>query len=350
MPDQVLVLALFAVVLAALSAVTCRAVIRLRILDVPNQRSSHAVPVPNGGGIGIGVAILFGAPAVAALVPDALPGPWALAALGVAALGVAAVGLADDLRVVRSFRTKLLAQIAAAGLVIAAGLDIGAVTLPVIGRVELGAWGILVTLVWLVGLTNAFNFMDGLDGLAGGTALVAAIVFGIIAHAAGAAFPALLALVIAAAVAGFLVLNRPPARIFMGDVGSQFLGFLFACLAILAANGKTGTAEVGILVMPLLFLHFICDTSFTLARRLAARENVTRAHRGHLYQLLNRAGWSHARVSVVLTTMAMIQGVAAWSMVTEDAAPMAFGVCLLIQAVYAVTALRIARRAGLLGG
>lgn len=347
MPEQFLVLLAFAAVLAGLSAAICRAVIRLRILDVPNQRSSHAIPVPNGGGIGIVVATLFGVPAVAALVPDRLPGAAMVAAVAVAALGLAAVGLADDLRRVASFRAKLLAQLAAAALVIGAGLVVERVTLPGLGPVELGLWAYPLTLFWLVGLTNAFNFMDGLDGVAGGTAFVVAVAFAIIGHLAGAALPALLAMVIAAATAGFLLLNRPPARIFMGDVGSQFLGFVFAALAVLAALGPSGGIDV--LVMPLLFLHFVVDTTFTLVRRMVAGEDVTSAHRSHLYQLLNRLGWSHARIALLLTAMTAVQGFAAWWMTVHGAPATAFAFCLLIQLIYALAVLGAARRAGLLG-
>jgi len=323
----------------ALSALLAWAVMRLRIMDNPNQRSSHDRPVARGGGIAI-VAAVAAAAAVLWAGGGALP-PGA-AALAVAAVGMAAVGLADDLGLLHSFRGKLAAQLAAALLVVASGLVIERLALPFAGEVALGWWGWPLTVLWIVGLTNAFNFMDGLDGLAGTAALIAGGVFAVVA--AGTAV-APLSLFVAAAAAGFLLFNAPPARLFMGDVGSQFLGFAFATLAV-AASAES--PAVPFLAMPVLFLHFIADTAVTFVRRLAAGEAVTEAHRGHLYQLVNRMGWPHARVTLLLAAMGVLQGGAALLL---DGAGGALAIIALVavQGAYAALTLRSARRRGLIG-
>ncbi|MGE0748350.1 MAG: glycosyltransferase family 4 protein [Rhodospirillales bacterium] len=322
-----------------LSALLSWLVIRLGIVDDPNQRSSHDRPVARGGGIAIVGAV---AAAAAVLWAGGGPMPPGAAALAAAALGMAAVGLADDLRLLRTFRGKLAAQVAAAVLVAASGLVVERLWLPFAGEIALGWWGWPLTVLWIVGLTNAFNFMDGLDGLAGGAAAIAGGFFAAIA-AATAAGP--ISLFVAAACAGFLLLNAPPARLFMGDVGSQFLGFAFAALAVAATVEQPA---VPFLAMPVLFLHFIADTAFTLGRRLAAGETVTQAHRGHLYQLLNRTGWPHARVTLLLAAMGLAQGAAAL-LLADGAGGPALAAVLAAQSVYAVLVVRRARRRGLIG-
>jgi UDP-N-acetylmuramyl pentapeptide phosphotransferase/UDP-N-acetylglucosamine-1-phosphate transferase len=171
-----------------------------------------------------------------------------------------------------------------------------------VSRVDLGSFGMLgfgllawpLTLLWIVGLTNAFNFMDGSDGIAGITA--AAVAAGIAAAAAACIDGpvAVIAAAFAGSALGFLTSNWQPARIFMGDVGSAFCGFLLAVLPL--AVGADAVPEV-LPVAVLALWPFIFDTSLTLLRRLWAGENIFQAHRSHLYQRLLIAGWSHRAVA-----------------------------------------------------
>jgi UDP-GlcNAc:undecaprenyl-phosphate GlcNAc-1-phosphate transferase len=183
--------------------------------------------------------------------------------------------------------------------------------------------------------------MDGLDGLAGGTAAIAGLFLCLVAVLLGDSAVALLSLLLAATSAGFLALNFPPARIFMGDVGSQFLGFTFAALGVLLAHSDT-TGTI-ILVVPLLLFHFVFDTSFTVLRRLRRGENLAAAHRSHLYQLLNRSGLSHRQVAGAHYAMAIIHGCAALWFV--GAAPsqrwLVFVALLAAQSAYAAVSLRL---------
>jgi len=170
-------------------------------------------------------------------------------------------------------------------------------------------------------------------------------------------FIALLALAICAASCGFLLFNWPPAKIFMGDIGSTFLGFAFAVLALLLADTTNNLSPAMLFVIPLLLLHFIFDTVFTFSRRLLARENVFQAHRSHLYQLLNRCGFSHRRVSLIYAGMATAQGLGALWMSSAPSVGAGDTSCriwiivpfLLGHAAYAVWVVRRARRHALLG-
>jgi UDP-GlcNAc:undecaprenyl-phosphate GlcNAc-1-phosphate transferase len=164
-----------------------------------------------------------------------------------------------------------------------------------------------------LGLTNAYNFIDGLDGLAASTAVIAAGFFAYITFQQGSHFIYLASLTLAAASLGFLIFNWSPAKIFMGDVGSTFLGLVFAVMAVIAA--RYDHSHTSLFVVPLLLFHFIFDTVFTFFRRLLAGEHVFTAHRSHLYQLLNRIGYSHKRVASIYSAMAVCQGVTAVWMV-----------------------------------
>jgi UDP-GlcNAc:undecaprenyl-phosphate/decaprenyl-phosphate GlcNAc-1-phosphate transferase len=299
------------------------AMARLRLLvDLPNARSSHILPTPRGGGIGLVLGAVAGSLAVGA---DAM-----LVGLAAGALVAALAGLADDARALGA-SLKFGAQFLAAALAMAGGAVFGIVHVPMLGPLDLGPFAAPVTFLWFVGLTNAYNFMDGLDALAASTGLIAAAFAGLVLMAHGQDGLAALAFVLAAACAGFLPLNWPRARVFMGDVGSQFLGFAFAGLGVLAANAEADGQLFWL--VPILLMHFLFDTLLTAARRAAAGENVLAAHRGHLYQRLNQSGFSHGRVAALLAALACLQGLAAvW---LSSSVAVALLAALALQLVYA---------------
>lgn len=339
---------LFAVALFCVSVCVTYLALRLRIVDVPNHRSSHRVPTPSTGGIGI-VATFFVGLAVVWLVSDqARQSGFHLAGFAAAALGIAFVGFLDDLGRLKTFRIKLAAQILAAIALLAFDIVFTRFSLPVLGAIELGWIGYPLTVIWLVALTNMFNFMDGLNGLAGGTAVIAAGFLCAVTFVEGSFFVYVLCYIMAASSAGFLVFNFPRARLFMGDVGSQFVGFSFAAFAVLAA--EIDTSRTSFLVVPLLFFNFIFDTVFTLIRRAAAGRNITQAHREHLYQLMNRLGVSHVRVSLFHHGVCAAQGVGALVLIElgPDSRALVFLPFLLFQGVYAAMVIGRARRKGLL--
>jgi UDP-GlcNAc:undecaprenyl-phosphate GlcNAc-1-phosphate transferase len=204
-----------------------------------------------------------------------------------AALAIAAVALWDDVRALPA-RLRLAAQVGAALVAMAAGLVLTRLALPWVGVVELGWLGPPLTLFWIAGCTNAVNFMDGLDGLVGGTLVIACAALAAIAAHEGGWFVYAAALFLAAGFLGFLPFNLHPARIFMGDVGSQFAGFVLAVLAV--AAGRFDATQVSFLIVPLLLFGLLFDAAFTLARRALMGEPLGEGHRGHLYQMASRSG------------------------------------------------------------
>lgn len=281
---------LSAVVAAAtglLSCIAARALItilrRRAILDHPNERSSHGMPTPRGGGIAVVGAVLLAwfALAAAGMAPARIIG----IALGAGVL--AAVCWVDDLRGLSPV-VRLVAQ----GAVVV----IGVAALPEFhGPLQgwpgaaLGLAGIGVIWIWWI---NLFNFMDGIDGVAGSEAAAIGVGLLLFASIGAGADPALapLAAALIGAAFGFLVWNWSPARIFLGDVGSAPLGYLSGFLLLdVAARGHWKIA----LILP---LYFLADATITLARRMLRGERVWRAHRQHFYQQAVRRGLGHAAV------------------------------------------------------
>jgi len=273
----------------ALVGLVRRYALQQALLDMPSERSSHTVPTPRGGGLGM-IAACF---AVFALVARPVARQeWALAAalLGVAA--VAVVGWLDDhgsLPVAPRLTVHLLAGLAVAWLALDVPGPFGL----------LGVAGAAWWVFWTVSAINVTNFMDGIDGLIG----LQALVFGLhllLLQTGGAAAVAGAALT--GAALGFLVWNWSPARIFMGDVGSASLGVFMAMAGVLSQR-HTGL-PISQAFLPL-FPIFL-DASVTLVRRWRRGEQLTQPHRSHLYQRLANSGWGHARVSLAYGVAAAV--------------------------------------------
>lgn len=272
-------------------------------LDVPNERSSHVVPTPRGGGLAIAAVMLAG------LVGGMAFG-WLPLRLGIGLLGgglmVGAIGWADDCFNL-TYRPRLAVHFAAALWTLAwlggfPRLHLGSTGLP------LGIAGWVLASLGIVWTVNFYNFMDGIDGIAGGEAVVVGLAGGLLLMATGAADLAGLSFLIAAASFGFLLWNWSPARIFMGDVGSGVLGYLFAALAVASEN----RGAVPMLVWVLLLGVFVVDATVTLVRRALDREVVFNAHKKHAYQRAVQAGWSHGRVSAVVMLLGVVLGGLGW--------------------------------------
>jgi UDP-N-acetylmuramyl pentapeptide phosphotransferase/UDP-N-acetylglucosamine-1-phosphate transferase len=272
---------------------------RRYLLDFPNHRSSHSRPTPRGGGLVITTLTLLGG-SLLYFVWGASFSVQAFSAFLVGALIVAIVSWLDDLKPVSS-RLRLVVHIIAALIAIAGVGYIHSVQIPLLGAIDLGWIGVLITLVWIVGLTNAYNFMDGIDGLAGSQAVIGGLGWMVFGEIFAEPFVFALGLLIASSSMGFLVYNWPPARIFMGDVGSAFLGFTFAVLPLLVIQGTPNTANaLGIPVAAVALVWcFVFDSGFTFLRRLFQGENVFEAHRSHLYQRLVISGYSHLKVTLI---------------------------------------------------
>jgi Fuc2NAc and GlcNAc transferase len=276
----------------ALTGLVRRYALRTKLLDEPNARSSHTRATPRGGGIGIVVASMLGA---CALWGFGIGDVRLLAALLIGGGLVAAIGFVDDRKgVAASIRLAihvLAAVIAVALLGGVSTLELGPVRFEA-GLVQSGL--AVVTLVWL---TNLFNFMDGIDGIAATEAVFVTLASALlIALTRGITATGALSVVVAAASFGFLAWNWPPARIFMGDVGSGYLGYVIGLIALAAA--KTGDLQF----IPYLILGgvFFVDATLTLVRRLARGEPAHQAHRTHAYQWLAVRWASHLRVTLLV--------------------------------------------------
>jgi glycosyltransferase WbpL len=285
-------------------------------LDHPNERSLHEVPTSRGGGLAIVVLVLA-------------IGLWSVIEAGldrgliyvVGGAIIAWLGWRDDLHALSPrFRFSVQGIVAAASIY---GLGyFRVVTIPMFGELQLGVVGIIITFLWIIGLTNAYNFMDGIDGMAGGVALSAGLGWMWLASNMHNALAFWVALAITASSLGFLGHNWSPAKIFMGDVGSTFLGYSFAVLPLIASTHGGDALMLGTLLM----WTIIMDAGVTFIRRLIQRENVFAAHRSHLYQQFVIAGYKHQTISslyIFLTLLAAFLSYE-WSQGHQIAAPLIF--------------------------
>ena len=271
----------------------------LHLLDHPNARSLHEVPTPRTGGlallgsvaVGLLLATLWEVPTKAWWLGSPQTPPMAgLWILGMTFL-LALVSFWDDrggLPVSFRFGVQL---IAAAVVVIGVGITFSFIIMPIVGSVQLGWVAVPVTLLFLLWMTNLYNFMDGMDGFAGGMTVIGCGFMAYFAWKAGHEFILVSALLLSVASAGFLVHNFPPAKIFMGDLGSVASGFLCGALIILGCRDRVFDFWVPLI----LFSPFILDATITLIRRVWQREKIWVAHRTHYYQRLVLSGWGHRK-------------------------------------------------------
>jgi UDP-N-acetylmuramyl pentapeptide phosphotransferase/UDP-N-acetylglucosamine-1-phosphate transferase len=295
---------LFLVILSYLSVWIIRRYAESRkIFDHPNERSSHTIPTPIGGGWAIVILVLL--TALFSLKDITLI--HALVYI-VCATILAWVGWRDDVQSLSPiFRFVVQGLVAAASIFVMGYFKF--VTIPMLGEIPLGVVGILITFLWIVGMTNAYNFMDGIDGMAGGVAVAGGLGWMMLASNAKTPFAFWVAFAVAASSLGFLGHNWPPAKIFMGDVGSTFLGYTFAVLPLLSSD-KSGDA---LMLGTLLMWTTIMDAGVTFIKRVIRRENVFAPHRTHLFQRLVIAGYSHAAVSSLYISLTLLAGLLAYA-------------------------------------
>jgi len=259
---------LIAALLSFLLIAAILPVLREKLLDNPNQRSSHNVPIPRGAGIAfVIVCVLLN------FIFISGPTRW----LPALCMPLALVGIIDDHRDLPAI-WRYLAQ------------ALTAIVLLHIGRFEIPLWAIPFCIVIITGIINLTNFMDGLDGLLGGCAVL-------LMAAASQWY-------ISGAIFGFLIWNWSPAKVFMGDVGSTFIGAIFAGL-ILQESTTYDAMSLLLLGFPLMGDGAIC-----LIRRLLSRRNIFSPHRQHLYQRLNRAGWKHSKIAMIYIVAVLLLNIA----------------------------------------
>jgi UDP-N-acetylmuramyl pentapeptide phosphotransferase/UDP-N-acetylglucosamine-1-phosphate transferase len=259
---------------------------RLQLLDHPNPRSLHDSPKPRGGGLAIFLAVAVSGFIAVGIDPASIDLVW----IAGAAFLVAGISFIDDWLSLH-LSHRIVVHFAAAGLLMWAGLDLKNIVVPGSVWTLPEALAIGFSLLFIVWMVNLYNFMDGMDGFAAGMAVIGFGSFAIFGWLANESVFAMLSLIVAAAAGGFLISNFPPARIFMGDVGSSLLGLLATAFMLWADRDGIFPLWIGVLI----FSPFIADATVTLIRRMLRRERFWEAHKSHYYQRLVQLGWGHRR-------------------------------------------------------
>lgn len=300
------------VISAAVADLIVIASTRWRLVDLPNRRSAHVLPTARGGGLAIVGTVVLGMIATAVRFPD-VTGQIVFGIL-LPSLAIAVVGFIDDISPLRPL-LRLVIQIAAGVLITWALGPITGIGLPGVEPIQLGVLALPITVIWVVGMINAFNFMDGSDGMAALAATVAGLCMAALAWLTGANATTLVAGFVAAASAGFLVFNWQPARIFMGDVGSGFLGTVFAALPLFfPAQQRESLFLPAILVL----WPYVYDPLVSVLRRIWNGKNPLLPHREFLFHRLIRSGLDHGRAAIIYAFLAICGGSAAFWMIDRQ--------------------------------
>ncbi|MFQ5936202.1 MAG: glycosyltransferase family 4 protein [Acidiferrobacterales bacterium] len=259
---------------------------RLYMLDHPNPRSLHDSPTPRGGGLAVLVAV-FGFGALALMTHTANTD---LLWMVLGAFLVAVVSFLDDWLTL-NLGYRIVIHFAVASLLVWGGFTLESIMVPGAAWVLPAPALIALSLLFIVWMVNLYNFMDGMDGFAAGMAVIGFGSFAILGWLDSQPLFATLNLIVAAGAGGFLLSNFPPARIFMGDVGSSLLGFLAAAFMLWADRDRIFPLWLGVIV----FSPFILDATITLIKRILRGEKFWEAHKTHYYQRLVQLGWGHRR-------------------------------------------------------
>jgi UDP-GlcNAc:undecaprenyl-phosphate GlcNAc-1-phosphate transferase len=333
--EFVLAFALSVVASVIVAPAVIRLAFRVKAIDQPGERKIHTRPIPRLGGLIVCTSFIF----VTALAFHVIPGltetswmtQYRWGDLGVSVLLVVALGIWDDIHSLPAGR-KLAVQIVVGNLVYFAGLSISRISIPFAREViDLGMFAYPLTILWVVGITNAFNLIDGLDGLASGVALIASLTIVAVAGLSNDIATAMISLVLAGAILGFLPFNFNPARIFLGDSGSLFLGFVLAVLSI--HSSAKGSTAFSILV-PVLALGLpIMDTLLAMVRRVirsflsdslvegvkqSRLRAIFRPDKNHIHHRLLARGLSHKNAVIMLYLVSCIFGVCSFLVTTQS--------------------------------
>ena len=272
--------------------------LKKNIVDLPNARSSHVAPTPRAGGIAIVLPFLA---SLVALCFCRIVDARTAAILVVAGCAIAGIGFLDDRQQVTA-KSRFAVHVAAAAFVVAllGGIPQAELAKWSLGNPWIGSAFAVLVLVWS---TNLFNFMDGIDGIAASEAVFMSTALAYLSWLDAGDFGVTVAMLcLAAATLGCLVWNWPPARIFMGDVGSGFLGFTVTALAIVACQ----RGSIPIEVLPILGGVFLVDATVTLFRRLVRGDRWLEAHRMHAYQHLARRWQKHRPVTLLVIAINLV--------------------------------------------
>lgn len=327
MPEYILAF----LVAMAMSLIVTPPVIKFALktgaVDLPNERKVHKVPIPRIGGLGIYIAFMV-ALSFSIFVSN-LDGASLHEIAGLALSGtlIVVLGLIDDYKNLPA-KVKLLGQIfAAAVLVLGFDVRIDFITDPLGDYIYLEWIAIPATIFWLVGLTNTINLIDGLDGLAAGVAAIASITILLVAMKQNFFLVTILTAALAGAASGFLFYNTNPAKIFMGDTGSMFLGFMLAGISVIGTVKSTATIA---LIVPILALGLpILDTTFAILRRYFGGKPIFQPDKGHLHHRLLKLGFTQRQAVLLMYIISAMLGLSAVAL-TEVSSQIAVVLLLMI--------------------
>ena len=279
--------------------------VKVGAIDIPkDERRVHKKPMPLMGGLAIYISII-----VASLIFLAVDKTLVSIIIGGTIIVIS--GIIDDIKGL-SPRMKLLFQIIAAIVLIFGDVKIDALTNPFTqssNLIPLNGFSIPITIFWVVGITNTLNLIDGLDGLASGVAMIASLSFLFVANKFNYIQVMIMSSIVAGACLGFLPYNFNPAKIFMGDTGALFLGFILAALSIEGVMKSVATIAV---VVPIIILGVpIFDTTFAIFRRLLNGKSIAEADKGHLHHRLLKMGFSQKKTVLILYSISAIFGLCA---------------------------------------
>ncbi len=302
---------------------------KIGAIDVPRDlRRVHKKPMPRLGGLAIFLAFT-----VAGLVT--LPiGHSSMRGILAGGAFIVLVGVLDDIYCLPA-KVKLVGQIIAAGILVFFGVKIEWVTNPLGGMFYLGKWSIPITIFWVVGITNTLNFIDGLDGLAAGIAAIAAFAMMLVNLSLDQGNAVIITSLLAGSAIGFLPYNFNPAKIFMGDTGAMFLGFILSAAAV---DGAVKSATAIALIVPILALGLpICDTAYAILRRFLNGKPIMQADKGHFHHRLLAIGLSQKQAVLYMYIISLALGVCSVILakmgVKEAVIALALVLCMLFVSV-----------------
>lgn len=277
--------------------------IKKGFVDVPNDRKIHRSPIPRLGGVAIWLCTLltFG---ILVLLSWDYPHGNGLSGILVGGSIIFLLGLVDDIYNLTP-KFKLFVQLGAALIAFLLGVKIEILFNPFGNPIILGMWSMPITIIWLVGISNAMNFIDGVDGLAGGVSAISAVTLGVVAIYTHQPISALVAAILAGSMMGFLLFNFHPAKIFMGDSGALFSGFILAALSV---TGVLKTVAVTILLPIMILAVPIMDISYSTFRRLFKGSSPFVADADHIHHRLLKAGFSHNRTVIIFYLLCIAAG------------------------------------------
>lgn len=304
---------------------------RRNIFDIPNERSSHQTPTPRGGGVVIVLSVLT-TYVVLSLMHFVEFEVWFF----IGSILIALISWLDDLFTI-SFIWRFFVHSISALLII---LNLGyfqIIEIPWAGTINTGLIGAVFTFLWIVWMTNAYNFMDGIDGIAGLQATIGGIGWFFAGNLLGMQNVSIFFLIISASSLGFLIHNWQPAKIFMGDVGSAFLGFCFAAVPFFKNNVSFGVKSILPYIAVSFVWLFLFDTVYTFIKRLIRRKKVWQAHREHFYQQLIILRHSHQFVTLLYGIFALINAVITYLLINySDKKTLYILVLTLVQSVFMI--------------